>query len=113
MAGCEPRDQTAIRAFARQLRDRVDEGSAALHADGQAVLDALDAAFKNAGQERPAAVPPERLPFRTSRPAPYRGLATMFDTDSTSKPGWFGVLATPIPYGDFKKHLEEIPYGDR
>jgi anaerobic magnesium-protoporphyrin IX monomethyl ester cyclase len=113
VAGCEPRDQTAIRAFARQLRGRVDEGSAALHADGQAVLDALDAAFENVGQERPAAVPPERLPFRTSRPAPYRGLATMFDTDSTSQPGWFGVLATPIPYGDFKKHLEEIPYGDR
>jgi len=78
------------------------------------VLDALDAAFESAGQQRPAAVPPERLPFRTSRPAPYRGLATMFDTErpTNGEPSWFGVLSTPIPYPDFKKRLEEVRYGN-
>jgi len=111
---CDPHDQLAIRAFARQLREHVDYGSAALHADGQRVLDALDAAFESAGQQRPAAVPPERLPFRTSRPAPYRGLATMFDTErpTNGEPSWFGVLSTPIPYPDFKKRLEEVRYGN-
>lgn len=108
--GCDPHDQPAIRAFARQLREHVDAGSAALHADGQAVLDALDAAYKNHDGRKPAAVPAERLPFRTSRPAPYRGLATMFDMEPSSfgEASWFGVLAAPIPYGEFKKQLEEV-----
>jgi anaerobic magnesium-protoporphyrin IX monomethyl ester cyclase len=107
--GCDPHDQLKLRTFARQMRERVDDASAALHAEGQAVLDTLDDAYKSHGHARPPALLPEQLPFRTSRPAPYRGLASVVhpEIETVGEASWFGVLATPIPYADFKEQLNQ------
>jgi anaerobic magnesium-protoporphyrin IX monomethyl ester cyclase len=105
----DPEDQVSIRSFARQMRVRVDDASAALHGQGQAVLDWLTGIHEQRDPSlRPIApLLAEELPFRTSKPMPYRGLASVTANNATAEPGWFGVIATPIPYSEFKNYLAE------
>ena len=112
-----PTDQVSNRSFARQMRARVDAGSAALHAEGQRILDWLTDAYGGHGQGTrvpSAAQFPEDQPFLTCRPVPYQGLESLQALYSAGMPpglaeeaNWFGVLSTPIPYHEFKRRLTE------
>jgi hypothetical protein len=99
------------------MRARVDAGSAALHAEGQRILDWLTDAYGGHGQGTrvpSAAQFPEEQPFLTCRPVPYQGLESLQALYSAGMPpglaeeaNWFGVLSTPIPYHEFKRRLTE------
>lgn len=119
----DPRDQTLIHAFARELRERVDYRSQALHAQGESILQWLDDARERRGQFSEAA---KSMPsaagvsFLACKPVPYRGLDTLGDLELFAPDGWtdeadlFGVAAGPIPYTVFKARLtEQAPEADK
>ena len=115
VVSCDIKDQIGIRGFARQMRARVDAAGATLHAQGQWVLDWLNQVYESRGQNRTSPTAPpctQTLPFRTSKPAPYCGLQSLEHLEhadssdhAPEKPAWFGVIATPIPYEEFKRKL--------
>jgi radical SAM superfamily enzyme YgiQ (UPF0313 family) len=106
----DPRDQVAIRGFAREMRRRVDSSGEVLRDEGERVLAALTRAFDRfvggeTSARRPAPVIP--FPFVGGRPIPYLGLDRLADADQSA---WelgsgmdanFGVLPSPVPYGEF------------
>lgn len=55
VATADPADQFAVRGFARDMRERVDRASAALHHEGEALIRWLTLAYENRG--RPAGAP--------------------------------------------------------
>jgi anaerobic magnesium-protoporphyrin IX monomethyl ester cyclase len=117
VAAADPKDQMGNRSFARQMRARVDAGSAALHAEGQRILDWLTAAYQGSGEQArvlDVAQPREEQSFLPCRMVPYRGLESLQELDTASlptrpvdEPTWFGVLAVPIPYHEFRRRLAE------
>ncbi|GAG15608.1 unnamed protein product, partial [marine sediment metagenome] len=70
-------DQVMIRGFAREMRERVDERSKELYAQGERILRWLNNAYEHhQGTKVPRPMPTVvgRLPFLGCKPVPYRGL---------------------------------------
>ena len=117
VAASDPTEQMANRSFAREMRRRVDGGSAELHAEGQRILDWLTAAYEQRGQPaKMAGVAQfsEEQSFLPCRVVPYQGIESLqamnragFPNETGEQRDWFGVLAEPIPYQDFKRRLAE------
>ena len=117
VATADPQDQVSNRGFARQMRARVDASSAALHAEGQRIINWLTDAYERRGQ--PARVPgasqsPDAQPLLTCSPIPYQGLESLQALDLAvlpsgfvGQPNWFGVMSAPISYHEFRRQLSE------
>jgi len=98
------------------MRRRVDGSSAALHAEGQRLLDWLTAAYEQRGQ--PAKMArlaqfSEEPAFLPCRIVPYQGIESLqancagWSSGTGDERDCFGVLAEPIPYLDFRRRLAE------
>jgi len=116
VAASNPTDQMSYRSFAREMRRRVDGSSAALHAEGQRLLDWLTAAYEQRGQ--PAKMArlaqfSEEPAFLPCRIVPYQGIESLqancagWSSGTGDERDCFGVLAEPIPYLDFRRRLAE------
>ena len=111
--GVDPANQTVIKAFAGRIREEVDARSAGLHAQGEQILQWLDAAYEGRAHDVNLAEPSPKapdLPVIQNRLIPYRGLESL---DSNSAPAWteemdlFNVLSGIVPYDVFKKRLAQ------
>lgn len=116
VAACDPSDQIAIRAFAREMRGIVDARSAKLHAQGERILRWLDSAYECRDQEKGISTPRQiqtGLPFLGGQPIPYSGLDSLSELEWASLPGGMesadllGLASTPIPYDVFQRRLAE------
>lgn len=113
VAACDPSDYIAIRAFAREIRQSVDERSAELHAQGERILHWLERSYESRGQgaKVPKLLPAgEGLSFLDWEPVPYRGLESLTELDWTPPAAGngadlFGLASGPIPYDVFKSRL--------
>jgi len=106
----DPRDQVAIRGFAREMRRRVDSLGEALRDEGEQVLAVLTRAHKRLVEGETSAQKPTPslpFPFLGGQPVPYLGLERLGESDQR---GWelgsgtdvhFGVLPSPVPYAEF------------
>lgn len=98
----DPGDREAIREIMKTLRRRVDERSRTLRAQGERIIDRLQAA--NAGSPLPDNLLEPDLPV----------LGEEFPAAAAANQGWsvldphnpFGMLKQPIPYEVFKRRLE-------
>ncbi len=100
----DPGEQLAIRGFAREMRERVDERSSELHARGESLLQRLNDAYKRRGQktgrpELPAAG------FMGCKPVPYQGLDSL-EKSKLDKVGMIIGPFTAIPYNVFRNQME-------
>ena len=108
-------DEVSVRAYAKEMRRRVDYKSRELKAKGEALLQWLEEA--NAGKDPKFDQP---LPFpglspglpQKSQPVPYHGLASLENCDFLGpEMGWvdgihpFGLSPAAVPYTTFKEQL--------
>ncbi len=110
-----PKDQVIIRGFAREMRERVDERSKDLRAQGERIQRRLGDAYESRDQNAKVArtIPAELgLPFLACKPMPYLGLDSLVELElATPEAGWvdvadwFGIAPAPIPYHVFKSRL--------
>jgi anaerobic magnesium-protoporphyrin IX monomethyl ester cyclase len=111
VVSCDPSDNLAIRAFARGMRQAVDDRSAGLHAEGERILNQLEAAQQFGGKQAVTngpISPPGQTPLPSGGPLPYRGpesIGTMAPGDPIAM--LLGLPATPIPYDVFKSRLSK------
>lgn len=113
VAAADPGDRVLIRAFAKAMRERVDERSRGLHLQGERILRWLEEAHERDGQ--PAAIPAAsaaEMPAFGCWAAPYRGIEGLRDRDLLmSSSAWATgqglapFLAGPIPYDVFRGRL--------
>lgn len=103
VAASDPGEQLAIRGFARDMRERVDERSIELHARGDSLLQRLNYAYERRGQKlgKPE-LPPSGISFIGFKPVPYQGL----DSLEKSKLAGVGPFAA-IPYNIFRNQMEQ------
>lgn len=112
VAGCDPADQAGIRAFARDLRERVDRHSGVLLTRGERILNWLEETYarRKAGCKGPVPAPAEDpaavAAAQTSSVPEIAGL------EFIRVPGWeridlFGVSRAPVPYEVFRSRLTE------
>jgi radical SAM superfamily enzyme YgiQ (UPF0313 family) len=119
VAGADPKDQTAIRAFAGEMREKVDARSTELHADGERLLRWITASHEQR-QPLPASAlapgsQPAESPWAAWAAIPYRGLETLEQpVPVMPDDGWLAALGLldpastrPIPYDEFKRQLEQ------
>jgi anaerobic magnesium-protoporphyrin IX monomethyl ester cyclase len=107
VAAADPHDQVAIRSFAREMREHVDQRSQSLHVQGERILGWLDQAFEKRGdpaQQRPA-LTSAGLPSLGCRALPYRGIEGMQGIDLFN--GANGLAGGPIPYHVYQRALAE------
>jgi anaerobic magnesium-protoporphyrin IX monomethyl ester cyclase len=108
-------DELSVRAYAKEMRGRVDYKSQELKAKGEAILQWLEDTNAGEGQKfgMPHALPGlmARQPL-SSQPVPYSGLASLENYDFLSpEMGWldgiqsFGLSPAAIPYATFKEQL--------
>jgi radical SAM superfamily enzyme YgiQ (UPF0313 family) len=111
VASVDPREQVAIKSFARQMRQYVDGRSARLHGEGQRILDVLTETYEKRDQ-RQSAAPVRRceLPLLASPIRPYTGLAGLEQALTFGEQGGpaplrspFGPLVAAVPYSLFKE----------
>ncbi len=117
VAASDPNDQVRIRDFAREMRERVDERSRELRAQGECIQSRLGDAYERRDQGAKVARPTPTevgLPFLGCKPVPYRGLDSLVELElATPEAGWvdvadlFGIAPAPIPYHVFKNRLEQ------
>lgn len=111
----DPNDHVMIRGFAREMRERVDERSQELHAQGERILRWLNDAYETRGQNAKVPKPGmAELPFLSCKPAPYGGLDSLKELEFvTPEAEWmngvdlFGMGSAPIPYNMFRSRLVE------
>jgi len=117
VATANPNDHVMVRGFAREMRERVDERSRGLHAQGERILRRLSNTYDHRGQD----VRVSRfvsntgaLPFLSCKPKPYYGLESLENLEfMTPDSEWMedtdllGVAPAPIPYHVFKNRLAE------
>lgn len=116
VAAANPNDQVIIRDFAREMRERVDERSKELRAQGERIQRQLGDAYerRDQGAKVTRSTPAEvGLPFLNCRPVPYRGLDSLVELNLATPragradiAGLFGIAPAPIPYYVFKSRLE-------
>ena len=115
-------DALLVRAYAKEMRGRVDHKSRELVAKGEAILQWLE--DTNAGEVPKFGQLPElsgpmpRLP-QSAEPVPYNGLASLGNYDFLGpQMGWvdgiqpFGLSPAAIPYTTFKEQLAKA-HGQR
>ena len=98
----DPSDREALREIMKTLRQRVDERSRALRAQGERIIDRLQAAY--AGSPLPDDSLTPSLPVFDEE----------FPAAAAANQGWsvldpnnpFGMLKQPIPYEVFKRRLQ-------
>ena len=119
VAACDPLDQSAIRRFAREQRERVDRHSSSLLVRGERILNWLEATYarKQAGMTGPAPAPTEESgsPVPCEEPAPPEipGLEFIRQGSGWEKIDLFGVSRAPVPYEVFRLRLaEQNDHGD-
>jgi radical SAM superfamily enzyme YgiQ (UPF0313 family) len=113
VAGCDPADEVALRAFARELRARVDLHSRELLVRGERILNWLEDTYarKASGLAGPAPVPPDvGASLAAQERAPVPCIAGLEFTQPGR--GWetvdlFGVSRAPVPYNVFRARLAE------
>jgi len=118
VATADPHDQASLRKFAWEMRRGVDADSAELHAQGQELLEWLDALYERRDKPRETPwsfsphVPMSNLGFRALDESGVSHLGERVPRESAR--GWepgsdlFGLLPAPIPYGEFKKRMAEV-----
>ena len=117
VAAGDPNDQVMIRDFAREMRERVDERSKDLRAQGERIQRRLGDAYERRGQGAKVARPMPAevgLPFLGCKPVPYRDLDSLVELElAAPEAGWvdvadfFGIAPASIPYHVFKSRLEQ------
>lgn len=113
VAGCDPLDHGAIRAFAREQRERVDRHSRSLLVRGERILNWLDATYarRQAGLMGPAPAPSEEVagpaPFEEPAPPEIAGLEFIRRGSGWERIDLFGVSRAPVPYEVFRLRLAE------
>jgi len=113
VADCNPRDDSAIRSFARDQRTRVDRHSATLLVRGERVLNWLEATYarKEAGLRGPAPVPDDQrespLPAMQPGVPQIPGLEFIRPGSGWEQIDLFGVARAPVPYDVFRLRLAE------
>lgn len=115
VAVTNPGDQVSVRAFAKAMRERVDERSRGFHVQGERILRWLEEAHARDGQ--PAAVASRsavEAPAWGCCAEPYHGLESLRDSDLLmSSSVWAAgrgltpFPAGPIPYDVFRSRLKE------
>jgi len=114
VAACDPRDEVAVRSFARELRMRVDRQSRELLVRGERILNWLEDTYarKAAGISGQTPVPGEGIGFEPGG-APGPACAVIPGLEFTRPgSGWetvdlFGVARAPVPYPVFRARLAE------
>jgi radical SAM superfamily enzyme YgiQ (UPF0313 family) len=113
VALCDPADDVALRAFARDLRARVDLHSRELLIRGERVLNWLEDTYarKAAGIAGPAPVPPDAGVSRAETEQPPVPCIPGLEFIQPGR-GWeavdlFGVSHAPVPYNVFRARLAE------
>ena len=106
----DPRDQVGIRGVAREMRRRVDSSGIPLRDEGERVLESLKRTYEQFVSGEPSArkpAPEIPFPFFGGRPVPYLGLDRLAETDrspwelGSGMDANFGLLPSPIAYGEF------------
>jgi hypothetical protein len=115
VSAIDPDDQETIRAFAKEMRQRVDTRSEELHAQGARIQHRLLEAYEHRSQglKAPRPMPAtEELPFLACRPVTYRSLNSLRELDLVAAEGawpdradFFGIAPAPIPYPAFVRRL--------
>jgi len=113
VATCDPSDDGAIRAFARDLRGRVDRQSRDLLVRGERILNWLEDTYarKASGVPGHALPPAQPIGFGAAEEqAPILVIPSLEFTRPGS--GWefvdlFGVARAPVPYQVFRARLAE------
>jgi anaerobic magnesium-protoporphyrin IX monomethyl ester cyclase len=114
----DPHDQSSLCNFAWEMRQGVDAHSAALHAQGEELLQWLDALYER--RDEPSKqnrlysshLPMSHLGYRALDESGANHLGQRFQSVLGS--GWdlgtdpFGTLPSPIPYGEFKRRMAEV-----
>jgi anaerobic magnesium-protoporphyrin IX monomethyl ester cyclase len=106
VSAADPTDQLWIRAFAREMREHVDERSQTLHLQGERLLRRLEQAYENRGQQAAAGKPEfagAGLPPLGCHAVPYRGIDNLRGIDLLARQE--APAAGPIPYSLFKAQL--------
>jgi radical SAM superfamily enzyme YgiQ (UPF0313 family) len=113
VAACDPADEVAHRAFARDLRTRVDLHSRELLVRGERVLNWLEDSYarKTAGLSGPAPIPPDTLAGRAAIQQPPVPCIPGLEFIQPGR-GWetvdlFEVSRAPVPYKVFRARLAE------
>lgn len=117
VAATEPNDHAMIQAFAREMRQRVDERSNELHAQGARIEHRLQDAYerRSEGAKVPKPMPATaERPLLGCRPVTYRGLDSLRELELVApEEGWpdradfFGIAPAPIPYPTFIRRLSQ------
>ena len=118
VAGCDPADEVALRAFARELRGRVDVHSRELLVRGERVLNWLEDTYarKACGLTGPAPVPPDLGASLAAKELPQvpsiPGLEFIQPGHGWETVDLFGVSQAPVPYNVFRARLAEDRTGE-
>ena len=113
VVACNPLDHTAIAAFARSQRERVDRQSSSLLLRGERLLTWLDATYarKQAGLRGPAPAPVEETAAQPELTIPgpptIPGLEFIRQGSGWELVDLFGVSRAPVPYEVFRLRLAE------
>ncbi|OOP56219.1 MAG: hypothetical protein AYP45_10275 [Candidatus Brocadia carolinensis] len=117
VATADARDHVMVRGFAREMRERVDERSRGLHAQGERILRWLTNTYERRGQD--VRVPgfmtnTGALSFLSCKPMPYSSRDSLEKLEFvTPEADWIdekdllGVASAPIPYNVFKSRFAE------
>jgi hypothetical protein len=122
VVGCEPGDQVMIRGIAKEMRQEVDARSAAMHAQGERLIDWMTGAYERKGQVRPrpvpmpvSASPGPAEPARRPGLVPYAGRESLkskefavAQSESVDAAELFSVAPGAIPYDEFKRQMAEM-----
>lgn len=116
----DPHNQVRVRAFAREMRQTVDDRSYELHAQGERILSWLNRTYERRGDFGSASSYTPRsagLSFLDCKPTPYSGLDRLGElefaapnNERLSGLDLFGATA-PIPYTEFKNSLGRATNG--
>ncbi len=111
-----PEDHLQVKAFAKQMREEVDQRSGNLHAEGERLLRRLTQAYERRGQSDLAGRAVQDvggLPFLDCKPMPYSGpenleaLEFLSPIENWEETELFGMKLSAVPYHIFKKRLAE------
>ena len=111
VAGHDPANQQAVHAYARYMRERVDDRSQELRVQGEQLLNWMHAIHD---KQSPQAADVWHNPLDPSgpvpgnRPEPYRGLQGLENpapAGAIDELSLFGLASSPVPYDTFKRQL--------
>jgi radical SAM family protein/B12 binding protein len=128
----DPKDAESVRAFAGEMRARVDDDGRDLHRQGESILAWLNSAYERRAEGK-LAEPPElrhgveprltplaaNLSFLSCSPVPYTGPQSLASVDFIGSGAGAGesdslwsLGRAPVPYHIFKRRLEQAQEGE-